>query len=330
MNEPRQILILDGNPERPGLAKVVAAIVRWASARGHLIAVTSILAPLIGKSKAGRPTASHVFRSLKELRELIDQFPGGDEGLIIAMGGDGSILHAADRFHSYNFPVLGVNLGSVGFNAAVHPSGVIRALDAWRAGRYEMCHRLMLRAELIRKGKAVSSAVVLNEIAVERESRSRMLQIGVFQDESEVMVCHADGLIVATPTGSTAYNLAAGGPILHPLLDAVVLTPISAHTLSSRPIVLGIEKGLTIRCHIRSHSHRPYLSIDGREHWPLLPGDEVRVNADASKLKLLLPIEHGRHAGSQYFHTLREKLSWNRPIRAVEKFESAGRKPRVG
>jgi NAD+ kinase len=225
---------------------------------------------------------------------------------VIAFGGDGSLLDAASAVaHSgADVPLLGVNLGHLGFLTEVGRDELEATLDAVVSGRTRVESRLMLRGRVERNGSIAAEHLALNDIVVTRGALSRMIEIDARVGDH--LVCHvkADGLIVATATGSTAYNLSAGGPIVHPSIDAVVLTPIAPHTLTYRPIVLPADSEITLQPDIEPGLSDIVVTFDGQFGVPLTQGDRVVVDRASRELRLL------RTSSRSHFDMLREKLKW--------------------
>jgi NAD+ kinase len=224
--------------------------------------------------------------------------------VVIAFGGDGTLLDAARAVANStgDAPLLGINLGRLGFLTEVGRDGMIAALEAMIAGRTHVETRLML-AGSIRRDTPSAPRVVLNDIVITRGALSRMIEINVRVDGE--FVCHvkADGLIVSTATGSTAYNLSAGGPIVHPSLDALVLTPIAPHTLTNRPLVLPASAQIELHPVVEAQSDL-LVTFDGQIGIPLASGDIV----DAARAPRLLRLLHT--SSRTHFDMLREKLKW--------------------
>lgn len=230
---------------------------------------------------------------------------GHDVDLVIAFGGDGTLLNAASAVAQAgdDTPILGVNLGHLGFLAEVGRPEIVAALDALAAGRYTTETRLMLLGRVMRDGRSAAERLALNDIVVTRGALSRMIELDVAVDGQPVCHVKADGLIVATATGSTAYNLSAGGPIVHPSVDALVLTPIAPHALTNRPLVLPAGVSITLRPVIEPQSD-VVLTFDGQYGVPLEAGDIVDVTR-APRILRLVHISTRTH-----FDMLREKLKW--------------------
>jgi NAD+ kinase len=229
--------------------------------------------------------------------------------LIVVLGGDGTLLSMADCIGASgpdvpDVPILGVNFGRLGFLTEVTLAELYPALDIVIAGRARVEERLMLRSTTTRTGAPFADHVTLNDVVVTKAARSRMIELSVTVGEEFVTRVKADGLIVATPTGSTAYNLAAGGPIVQPGMDALVLTPIAPHMLTNRPIVIPSGSPVRVRP-IMDERDQVYVTFDGQGGYELESGDEVRICCAPRRLKLLHP------STRTYFEVLREKLKWN-------------------
>ncbi|HVQ42043.1 MAG TPA: NAD(+)/NADH kinase [Vicinamibacterales bacterium] len=225
--------------------------------------------------------------------------------VVIAFGGDGTLLDAASAVsHSaHDAPLVGINLGHLGFLTEVGRQDMIAALDRLVDGETTVEERLLLAGRVHRQGGALPDRFALNDIVVTRGALARMIEIDVEVDGAPVSHVKADGLIVATATGSTAYNLSAGGPILHPSADAVVLTPLAPHALTNRPVVLPASSNIRLRPMVDPSSD-PVLTFDGQHGVPLQTGDEVDIMRAPRVLRLL------RTSGRTHFDMLREKLKW--------------------
>jgi NAD+ kinase len=225
--------------------------------------------------------------------------------LIVVLGGDGTLLATARRIaHAgADVPVLAVNFGSLGFLTETTLPELYGALERVVAGTAGFEVRMMLRMRILRDGAVRHEAPVLNDVVVNRGPLSRMTDLSVHVDELFVARFKADGLIVATATGSTAYNLSAGGPIVHPGVDAIVLTPIAPHTLTNRPVVLPATISLTIQPTIDS-GQDIFVTADGQTGFPLASNDVVAVTRAEHTLRLVRSTERS------YFGVLRQKLKW--------------------
>jgi NAD+ kinase len=221
--------------------------------------------------------------------------------LVLVLGGDGTLLAVADILGQggRDVPILGVNFGSLGFLTEITRPELFTALEAAVRGDIEHDDRMMLC------GRAASSArVALNDIVLTRTAPSRMVDIDVTVGDQFVTSVRSDGLIIATPTGSTAYNLSAGGPVVHPAMDAIVLTPIAPHTLTHRPIVIPAEREVRVRAGSGNEGTEIYLTFDGQHGFALRDGEEVSVTRAPKPIRLV------RAASRNYFEVLRKKLKW--------------------
>ena len=223
--------------------------------------------------------------------------------LAVVLGGDGTLLAMAKAIaeSGHDIPILAVNFGSLGFLTEITRPELYQSLDAVIAGRASYDLRIMLRAVATR-GK--QSHMALNDVVFTRTALSRMIELSVSVGDQFVTAVKADGLIVATPTGSTAYNLAAGGPIVHPAMDALVLTPIAPHTLSNRPIVIPAEREVRVTS-TSSNAGDVHVTMDGQTGFPLQEGDELTIMRAETPLRLV------RSTTRSYFEVLRQKLKWN-------------------
>ena len=228
--------------------------------------------------------------------------PGQSPGLVIVLGGDGTLLSVARTFASTGTPILSVNLGFLGFLTEVKLTDLYPTLGSWHGGHHDLDARAMLHAELWRGGTLCSSYEALNEVVISKGDIARMGDFAVQLDGKRVARFRADGVIVSTPTGSTAYTLAANGPILTPNVDAMVVTPICPHLLTLRPIVIRGDASLTVR--VEDITNQALLTVDGQKAVELLSGDEVRCRKSAHTVNLVRMSEGG------FFEALRSKLSW--------------------
>jgi NAD+ kinase len=273
----------------------LAEIASWLEARSIEPVYETATAALVAES----PGAAS--RRVFEKPALV-----GEVDLIVVLGGDGTLLSMADCIGAagVDVPILGVNFGRLGFLTEVTLAELYPALDIVIAGRARVEERLMLRSTTTRTGAPFADHVTLNDVVVTKAARSRMIELSITVGEEFVTRVKADGLIVATPTGSTAYNLAAGGPIVQPGMDALVLTPIAPHMLTNRPIVIPSGSPVRVRP-IMDERDQVYVTFDGQDGYELESGDEVRICCAPRRLKLLHP------STRSYFEVLREKLKWN-------------------
>ena len=225
-------------------------------------------------------------------------------GLVLVLGGDGTLLSMADCIGraGLKVPILGVNFGSLGFLTEVTLPELYPALEAALAGRAHIEERLTLQAAITRPSGAASSEIAVNDVVINKGARSRLIDLSIRVGDGLVTTVRADGLIVATPTGSTAYNLAAGGPIVQPNVDAIVLTPICSHTLTNRPIVLPASHRIEVT--LRGGDQDVMLTVDGQVGVGLREDDVVQVVKAAAHIRLV------RFPQKDFFSVLRTKLKW--------------------
>ena len=228
---------------------------------------------------------------------------GGVADLVIVVGGDGSILGVSRDLAGSGVPVVGVNRGSLGFLAAIAPGDIEEKFEQILSGDYSIEDHFLLEAQVFRDDVLVSSSTALNDVVVNPSSMSRMMEFDLLVNEEFVYNQRSDGIIVASPTGSTAYSLSAGGPIMHPRLDAVVVVPMFPHTLTSRPLVVSGDSTVMVRI-IDAAEGAPQLSCDSQINLPLEVGDVVKVGKSEEPLNLLYP------AGHSFYESCRSKLDW--------------------
>ena len=231
-------------------------------------------------------------------------FLGQQCDLVIVVGGDGSMLSAARIMATYGVAVVGINRGKLGFLTDIAPDQVEVSLEAVLAGSFETSNRFMLSAHVLRNGEEVGRGSGLNDIVLHPGKSARMLAYDLSIDGTAVYFDRADGLIIATPTGSTAYALSAGGPIMHPGLDAIALVPMNPHNLSSRPLVVAANAELEILIG-EDNSTQPIISCDGQVHIVCEPGDRVHIQRHEAQLKVLHPLGH------HFYDRCRSKLGWH-------------------
>jgi NAD+ kinase len=278
---------------RPGLTEAGGALrdlLAWLGARGVLALIEEKTATLL----EGPCTGCSVLPGSQLAKEA--------EALVV-LGGDGTLLAASQLAALHEIPVLGVNFGSLGFLTDVTLAELYPALEGLLAGQHRFEVRRMLRATIKRPGQPEQQHDVLNDAVITKASLSRIIELDVWIDGLFVSTFRADGLIVSSPTGSTAYNLAAGGPIVHPGLPAVLLTPICPHMLTNRPLVVGDQA--TIEVHLREATESlVHITLDGQQGFPLASEDIVTVTRSPRLLKLV------RAPARDYYEVLRTKLKW--------------------
>ncbi|HPR53538.1 MAG TPA: NAD(+)/NADH kinase [Deltaproteobacteria bacterium] len=224
--------------------------------------------------------------------------------ILVVLGGDGTILRAIRTSMPRKVPILGIHMGYLGFLTEVTEDEVIKALEDMKTGRYVLDERTMLDVRLLRGDTVVASQHVLNDMVINKGALARIIDMEVWTNDVFITSYWADGLIISTPTGSTAYNLAAGGPIVHPHVSAVVLNPICPHVLSNRSIVLPDSQEVTIVVKSGKASDNIYLTLDGQKGYPLLADDRIRVRRGSLKAVMV------RFPERNYFEILRSKLKW--------------------
>ena len=268
-------IILTGDGRKPAIAAAVSELLPWLRERAEVVAVDLGMDRDLQKS---------------------------DADLVVILGGDGAILSAARRLGRNQIPAIGVNLGKFGFLAEVLPGEFRERFSDILAGRYRLSPRMMLRCVLRRGGEVLGEHLALNDVVVSRGALSRLVTIGLFVDGAWTTTYNGDGVIVATPTGSTAHSLSAGGPVIDPAVEAIVVTPICPHTLANRPVVL--PAGVKAELRVEATPVVVGLTIDGQVYQELAAGDRIAVERASVAFNL---IDLGLRT---YYDTLREKLHW--------------------
>ena len=277
-------------------------------------------------SKFGDPTGAGTLNQIaaylrqRQLRVLLDESSaqwipnngleiasratmGEQCDLVIAIGGDGTMLNAARSMVDHEVPILGVNRGRLGFLADVSPSEIPHRLEAVLQGHFREARRSLLHAQVLREDEVTGEADALNDVVVHKREVARMIEVEAFLDGRFLNAYRADGLIISTPTGSTAYALAGGGPILHPGLEAVVLVPICPHTLTHRPIVVKADSLIEVVLN-STNTTEAQVTCDGQVSLAIEPGDRILIRKKSCKVRLIHPLNH------DYFELLRAKLNW--------------------
>ena len=274
-------------------AEHVSALGAWLAARGV-------------EAVYERETAELASGGVHGARTMTRETLPCDVDLVVVLGGDGTLLALAARIAATgrDVPILGVNFGSLGFLTEIRIDELIPSIARVVDGTAEFDARAMLAADAFRRDEQVDSRIVLNDVVFTKAALSRMIELSVSVSGGFVTRVKADGLIVASATGSTAYNLAAGGPIVHPMVDALVLTPIAPHTLTNRPVVIPGTADVEVRTHTQGTADEVYVTYDGQSGYPLTEGDVVRVRRANRMLRLVRAPARG------YFEVLREKLKW--------------------
>jgi NAD+ kinase len=271
-------------------ATVLAELAGWLEARGVQPVFETETASLAGLPP-DRPTTSR------------DDLPRECD-LIVVLGGDGTLIGMAGRIAQAgtDVPILGVNFGSLGFLTEITLSELYDSLDAVLRGTAQIEDRMLLGAKTMRAGSIYADRLVLNDVVITKGALSRIIELSVDVDDQPVMRVRADGLIVATPTGSTAYTLAAGGPIVHPAVDAVLFTPIAPHMLTNRPVVIPASSRIRVEP-MMNGSDEVFVTFDGQSGHPLQIDDVIEIRRARRPLRLV-------RAKRTYFEVLRQKLKW--------------------
>ena len=231
----------------------------------------------------------------------------GTVDLVIVVGGDGSMLGAARALADLNVPLLGLNRGRLGFLTDIHPDDMEVSIGKVLAGEFHATDRLLLEMTVERGDKIIGSGLALNDFVLHPGRSVRMMELELYIDGQFVYSQRSDGLIVSTPTGSTAYALSAGGPIMTPELNAMVLVPMNAHTLASRPILVSAESQLEVLVGTRNELH-PQVSCDGQADVTTEPGDVIKIRRKDRPVRLIHPLGHN------FYETCRNKLGWGKRL----------------
>jgi len=278
-------VILIGRPKVPEVPETVRMLFQFLTERGTSVAVESETAHMLSADQTPVIATS----------ENINHYE-----LVIVVGGDGSLLNAAHFALPHDLPVLGINRGRLGFLTDIHPQDLNKVGDVLD-GHYHIEKRFLLDARLYndKDDQPFSQQIALNDVVLSPGNMAHMIVFEIYINQEFVCKQRADGLIIATPTGSTAYALSGGGPILHPQLDAMVLVPMFPHTLSSRPIVISGDSDIEL--HLSAASH---ISCDGQNRIAMPSDSRVTIKKQSKQLRLMHPQAY------DYFETLREKLRW--------------------
>jgi NAD+ kinase len=273
-------------PDAARAQGVILQLLPWLSSRGHSVVLEKETADLV-------PSAVTDAASRAELPGQVD--------LLIILGGDGTLLSMARAVGDLGVPLLGVNLGGLGFLTATTLDEMLPALEAYFAGCMAIEERMLLAARIVRNNQPLGEYAALNDIVITKSAMSRIIDLSVSVDGRHATAYRADGLIISTPTGSTAYSLSAGGPILFPTMDAVVLTPICSHTLTNRPIVVPGTDRIEVTL---LADQEVMATMDGQVGVGLREGDTVEVCKAAARIRLV------RFPQKDFFSVLRTKLKW--------------------
>jgi len=284
--KPFQTIGIISRPRRSNLDAVVPPLLKWLEARG--------VRALYDEETAGSLPHGPRGKTRQEVADLSQ--------LLLVLGGDGTLLAAARLAAPRAIPILPINMGSLGFLTSFTLEELYPALEDCLGGRFSFSERIMLHVELERTGKVIERQSVLNEAVINKGALARMIELELSIDADFVCRYRADGLIVASPTGSTAYSLSAGGPIVHPAVEAFIITPICPHMLSDRPVV--VRDSSSIEMKLTGNTESVFLTLDGQKGIPLQVTDRVRICRAKEMLKLIQPPK------KPYFEILRNKLKW--------------------
>jgi NAD+ kinase len=280
-------------PHQPDALETLCRLTKWLSEHG----ITLVGPPQIERERIEHQTGCTVeVVNENELAQKVD--------LMLVLGGDGTMIATARMVGDSKVPVIGVNYGGLGYLAEFPLEELFPALESILAGEYEIQQRLMLTVELWRGEELVTRNRVLNDVVVNKSALARIIEIEAYLNQQFLNRFRADGLIVATPTGSTAYNLSAGGPIIFPSMNAVVITPICPFTLSNRPIVVPDDSMIEVR--LMTRNEEVALTLDGQVGVPLQAGDRAVIRKSKTAFNLVQPRDRN------YFDVLRNKLKWGR------------------
>jgi NAD+ kinase len=280
-----KVAAIISRPARPEVARTIPELLAWLHTHGYQV----IVDPETAKYSNGH---EEVLRSQMSSRPL---------DLVVVLGGDGTLLSAVRATAAADAPLLGVNLGSLGFLTDVPLSSLFSMLDSIAQGRAAVEQRSLMQCDLLRGEEILGSYKAFNDVVVNKTALARLNNYDLFVDKVFVSSYRADGMIVATPTGSTAYSLSAGGPVVMPTVNAFVITPVAPHSLTHRPLV--VPDSSVVEILLRSDEEVAYLSMDGQPGLDLKDGDRVRCRRSEHKVSLF-------RTDTDFFHVLRTKLKW--------------------
>lgn len=285
MHQPPQRLGIITKPGEPRAAELAARIAEWAAARGVSLVVNNPLADFPSETN---PAADNDIACCD---------------LLVALGGDGTMISTVRLVSGRGTPVLGINLGTLGYLTEFSVENAMSALESVARGDYHVVKRMLLEWQVLRDGTPVGSGSALNDVVVNKSALARIIEIDCSVGSDYVTTYRADGLIVATPTGSTAYNLSAGGPIIAPEAEVISICPICPHTLTNRPLVLPYDVEIKLRLNTRDAE--VMLTSDGQTGMPLLAGDRVEITRSPRTFNTVSAKDR------DYFEILRSKLKWS-------------------
>jgi NAD+ kinase len=276
---------------KPEAIPVIKGLIAWFQSKKIELYAEEEIAPLLRPVDPGSRVITVAREALPDLVEMI-----------IVLGGDGTLLSVARQVWNRDIPILGVNLGGLGFLTEVHLEELYPVLESVLNGEYETDERDVLSASVIRNGVRIVEFIVMNDAVINKGALARIIDLETTFNGQYLNTFQSDGLIISTPTGSTAYNLSAGGPIVYPSLHTLIITPICPHTLTNRPIV--IPDDVEVRVVLKSKQQEVILTLDGQQGFPLEYEDVVEVKKAAGRILLI------RSSYRNYFELLRQKLKW--------------------
>lgn len=280
-------------PHHPEALQTICELTKWLADRG----INLVGGPEIERERIEHATGCSVM-------EVENEKLGAAVDLMLVLGGDGTMIATARMIGDANTPVMGVNFGGLGYLAEFRIEELYSALASILSGEYRLDKRVTLAVELLRDDEQITRNRVLNDVVINKSALARIIEIEAFLNNQFVNSFRADGLIISTPTGSTAYNLSAGGPVIFPSMNAVVITPICPFTLSNRPIVVPDEAVIELR--LKTDNEEVALTLDGQVGFPLKVEDRVVIRKSRTTFNLIQPTNRN------YFDVLRDKLRWGR------------------
>ncbi len=268
----------------PRCQGVAIQLVEWLRGRG--------LVPMV---------EAHLARHIDFKESSITDIPEGTD-LVVVLGGDGTLISVARLIGDREVPILGVNLGSLGFLTEITLDELCDSVDRYLSGNYRISERMMLQVTVVRDGREIEGNRVLNDVVINKGALARIIDLETTINGCYLTTFKGDGLIISTPTGSTGYSLSAFGPVLYPELDCFVLTPICPHTLTNRPIVVASDS--VIKVELKCINEAVFLTLDGQVGVELKCGDEIRIRKAERRTRLIIS------SSKDYFEILRTKLKW--------------------
>jgi NAD+ kinase len=280
-------------PNQPEALKTTCRLVEWLNARGIKVVGTPDL------DRAAIENETHCAIEIVEHERL-----AAGVQLIVVLGGDGTMIATSRLMGDYDVPVLGINYGTLGYLAEFRNEELLPALESVLAGDYKIEARVRLAVDLYRGEEMLMHNRALNDVVINKSALARIIEIEARMNDHLISGFRADGLIVSTPTGSTAYNLSAGGPVVYPSMNALIITPICPFTLSDRPIVVPDDALIELR--LRTPNEEVVLTLDGQVGVPIHPEDRILIRKSLTTFKIVQPTNRN------YFEVLREKLRWGK------------------